>query len=295
MVLRVTSRNARFQQWEALLSNRAKRQRRGEFLVQGVRPIAMAVEHGWQIRELLHDAGAQLSGWAREVLDTVRAEKIAVAGELMHELGDKADTVPELLAVVALPEDDVCRIPAVPAMFTVVFDRPTSPGNVGTLIRSADAFGASGVIITGHAADVYDPKAVRASTGSLFAVPVVRMPSHRAVLSWVEDVRAKGIGMSIVGTDEHGALDAAEYDFTRPTLALIGNETTGLSAGWREACDQLVRIPMSGSASSLNAAAAATVVLYESARQRATPSCPPGRRAAGAPARPPGPGSRPAR
>ncbi|MGC4803826.1 RNA methyltransferase [Micromonospora sp. DT233] len=269
VVLRVSGRNARFQQWKALLDNRSKRQRRGEFLVQGVRPITMAVEHGWQIRELLYDTGAALSGWAREALDTVRAEKFAVSGELMHELGGKADTVPELLAVVALPEDDLGRIPVGPTMLTVVFDRPTSPGNIGTLVRSADAFGASGVIVTGHAADVYDPKAVRASTGSLFALPVVRVPSHQAVLSWVADVRAEGIGMAIVGTDERGTLDAAEYDFTRPTLTLIGNETTGLSSGWREACDQLVRIPMSGSASSLNAATAATVVLYESARQRA--------------------------
>ncbi|MEU9833479.1 TrmH family RNA methyltransferase [Streptosporangium sp. NPDC048047] len=264
----MSGRNARFQRWEALLRSRTKRQRHGEFLVQGVRPITMAVEHGWQIRELLYDAGAQLSGWARDALDTVRAEKIAVSRELMHELGGKADTVPELLAVVALPEDDLRRIPAAPTMLTVVFDRPASPGNIGTLVRSADAFGASGVIITGHAADVYDPKTVRASTGSLFALPVVRAPSHQAVLSWVDEIRADGIGMSVVGTDEHGALDAAEYDFTQPTLTLIGNETTGLSSGWREACDRLVRIPMSGSASSLNAATAATVVLYESARQR---------------------------
>lgn len=63
--LRVSGRNARFQQWQALLGNRAKRQRRGEFLVQGVRPITMAVEHGWPIRELLYDAGAPLSGWTR--------------------------------------------------------------------------------------------------------------------------------------------------------------------------------------------------------------------------------------
>ncbi|GAB3053882.1 TrmH family RNA methyltransferase [Micromonospora schwarzwaldensis] len=266
--MRVSGRNARFQQWQALLRNRSKRQRRGEFLVQGVRPITMAVEHGWQVRELLHDADAEMSGWARRTLDTVRAERFAVSRELMHELGGKADTVPELLAVVALREDDLCRIPVGPTMLTVVFDRPTSPGNIGTLIRSADAFGASGVIVTGHAADVYDPKAVRASTGSLFALPVVRVPAHQAVLSWVADVRAAGVGIGIVGADEHGALDAAEHDFTRPTLALIGNETNGLSVGWRAACDQLVRIPMSGTASSLNAANAATVVLYESARQR---------------------------
>ncbi|GIJ24785.1 rRNA methyltransferase [Micromonospora lutea] len=269
MALRVSGRNARFQQWEALLGNRTKRQRRGEFLVQGVRPITLAIEHGWQIRELLYDTGAQLSGWARETLDSVRAEKFAVSRELMHDLGGKADAVPELLAVVALPEDDLGRIPVGPTMLTVVFDRPTSPGNIGTLVRSADAFGAGGVIVTGHAADVYDPKAVRASTGSLFAVPVVRVPSHQAVLSWVADVRAAGIGMGIIGTDERGTVDTAEYDFTQPTLTLIGNETTGLSSGWREACDQLVRIPMVGSASSLNAATAATVVLYESARQRA--------------------------
>ncbi len=268
MGLRVSGRNARFQQWEALLGNRTKRQRRGEFLVQGVRPITMAVEHGWQIRELLYDTSAELSSWARKVLDTVQAEKIAVRPELMQELGEKADTVPELLAVATMPEDDLRRIPVGPAMLTVVFDRPTSPGNIGTLVRSADAFGASGVIITGHAADVYDPKAVRASTGSLFALPVVQMPAHQAVLSWVADVRADGIGMGIVGTDERGALAAAEYDFTRATLTLVGNETTGLSSGWRAACDQLVRIPMFGSASSLNAATAATVVLYESARQR---------------------------
>ncbi|WP_433088862.1 TrmH family RNA methyltransferase [Dactylosporangium sp. CA-052675] len=265
---RVSVRNARFQEWEALLGNRAKRRRRGEFLVQGVRPITMAVEHGWQIRELLYDAGAQLSGWARETLETAGAERIAVASDLMGELGEKAGTVAELLAVVAMPRDDLRRIPVGPDMFTVVFDRPASPGNIGTLVRSADAFGASGVIVTGHAADVYDPKAVRASTGSLFALPVVQMPAHQAVLSWVAGVRAGGIGMSIVGTDERGALAAAEYDFTRATLTLIGNETTGLSSGWRAACDQFVRIPMVGSASSLNAASAATVVLYESARQR---------------------------
>jgi len=266
---RVSARNARFQQWEALLGNRAKRQRRGEFLVQGVRPITMAVTHGWRIRELLYDAGGSLSAWAREMLAGTRAEKVAVARELMHELGGKADTVPELLAVVAMPEDTLDRIAAGPSMLAVVFDRPVSPGNIGTLVRSADAFGADGVIVTGHAADVYDPKAVRASTGSLFGLPVVRVPSHQAVLDWVREVRAGGVDLRVVGADENGDRDAAAYDFTRPTLTLVGNETTGLSAAWREACDDLVRIPMSGTASSLNAATAATVVLYEAARQRA--------------------------
>jgi len=266
--LRITTRNARFQQWAALLSNRAKRQRSGEFLVQGVRPITMAVRHGWPVRALLYDDHVPLSGWARDLLDTVPSARVAVAPALMRELGGKTETGPELLAVVALPPDDLTRIPVSPAMLTVVFDRPSSPGNIGSVIRSADALGAAGVIITGHAADVYDPQAVRASTGSLFSVPSVRVPSHRAVLDWADGIRARGTGIRLAGTDESGTRDLAQFDFTGPVLVLVGNETSGLSAAWREACDEVVRIPMSGSASSLNAAAAASIVLYEAARQR---------------------------
>jgi 23S rRNA (uridine2479-2'-O)-methyltransferase len=267
--MRVTSRNARFQQWEALLGNRSKRQRSGEFLVHGVRPITMAVRFGWEVRELLVNADADLSAWARETLESVRAQRVVVAGELMAELGGKTATVPELLAIAGMPADDLARIPAGPGMLAVVFDRPATPGNIGTLIRSADVFGASGVIVTGHAADVYDPKAVRASTGSLFSVPAVRVASHRPVLDWVAGLRDQGVPVQVVGADEKGGVDAAECDFTRPTLLLVGSEKAGLSAAWQEASDHLVRIPMAATAaSSLNAAIAASVVLYESLRQK---------------------------
>ena len=265
--MRVTSRGARFQEWAALLGNRSKRQRRGEFIVQGVRPITLAVRHGWPVRELLYNADAALSRWARETLEAAGAARVAVSADLMAELGGKDEGTPELLAVVALPADELSRIPAGPGLLAVVFDRPASPGNIGTLIRSAAAFGASGVIVTGHAADVYDPRSVRASTGSLFALPVVRAPSHRPVLDWAAALRAAGTAVAVVGADENRGRDAADVDLTGPTLLLIGNEATGLTAGWRDACDELARIPMLGAASSLNAATAASVLLYESARQ----------------------------
>ena len=266
--MRISTRNATFQQWQALLTNRSKRQHTGEFLVQGVRPISLAVERGWEIRMLLASDGPGLSRWGRDVIDNAGAPRAVVAAELMRELGGKDEDAPELLAVVAMPPDDLSRITPGANLLAVVFDRPTTPGNIGTLVRSADAFGAGGVIVTGHAADPYDPKAVRASTGSLFALPVVRVPSHREVLDWVGDLRADGVPAQVVGTDERGPVEITEQDLTGPTVLAVGNETHGLSAAWRDACDQVVRIPITGAASSLNAASAASVALYEAARQR---------------------------
>jgi TrmH family RNA methyltransferase len=268
--MRISTRNATFQQWQALLTSRTKRRRAGEFVVQGVRSINLAVERGWDVRALLYPDGETLSRWARDLLERVPATRVAMASDLLLELGGKTDEAPELLAVVGLPGDDLSRVPAGPDALVMVFDRPTTPGNIGTLVRSADAFGASGVIVTGHAADPYDPKAVRASTGSLFAVPVVRVESHREVVGWAHAAGTAAGRFVILGTDEHGDTDIGDCDLTGARIVVIGNETRGLGGGWRQACDRLARIPMTGTATSLNAAAAATVVLYEAARQRRT-------------------------
>jgi TrmH family RNA methyltransferase len=261
---RVTSRDATFQRWQTLLTNRTKRNRAGEMLVQGVRPISLAVEHGWPVRALLHDGRARRSAWADGLLGSVDAAQVLMAPQLLAELGGKDDP-PELLAVVALPPDDLDRLRAAGAPLVTVFDRPSGPGNIGTLLRSVDAFGGDGLAVTGHAADPYDPQAVRASTGSVFAVPVVRAPSHHEVLAWIA---ARSPRPAVVGTDESAAIDVRDVDLAGPAVVVVGNETAGLSAGWREACDVLVRIPMAGRASSLNAATAGSVVLYEAMRQR---------------------------
>ncbi|MCY1140158.1 rRNA methyltransferase [Actinoplanes sp. Pm04-4] len=255
--VRVSTRNASFQQWQALLTNRTKRHRAGEFLVHGVRPISLAVDYGWPVRDLIYPDRQSLSSWAREMLDRSGARPVAMDPALVAELADKESA--ELIAVVGLPDR-----PALPdADLVVVFDRPSTPGNIGTLIRSADAFGAAAVVVTGHAADPYDPKSVRASTGSIFALPVIQADGPDDVLPW-----AARNGVQLVGTDEHGAVEVADHDLTGPTALLIGNETAGLSAAWKAAADVLVRIPITGAASSLNAATAATVVLYEVSRQR---------------------------
>jgi 23S rRNA (uridine2479-2'-O)-methyltransferase len=272
--VRVVARDARFQQWQALLGSRRKRHRAAAMLVGGVRPISLALEHGWEVRELLVTEERALSRWAYGVLDdpAVAGTPVhAVSAELMAELGEKDEDVGELLAVVGLPDDDLARVPVTGGdreLLVVVLDRPTSPGNLGSVVRSADALGAHAVLVTGHAADPYDPRAVRSSTGSLFALPVVRLGSPGDVLTWVEGLRGSGTPVVLVATDEDGDVPLDAVDLTGPTLLLAGNETRGLSAAWREAADVTASIPMRGAASSLNVAAATTVVLYEASRQR---------------------------
>jgi len=266
---KVLSRNAQFQVWEALLSSRNKRQRLGEFLIHGVRPISLAVEYGWPLRQLLYPAGERLSSWAERLMREADVPAIPLDPVLLSELSERDDAdALELIAVGALLPDDLGRLSAGKDLLGVVFDRPTSPGNIGSLIRSADAFGASGLIVTGHAADVYDPKTVRASTGSLFHLPVVRVPSPTDLLDWVTAKRERGLPVKLVGLDERGATLVTDCDLTGPVLTVIGNETVGMSTRWREACDEIVRIPIGGAASSLNAASAGALVLYEAARQR---------------------------
>jgi 23S rRNA (uridine2479-2'-O)-methyltransferase len=261
--LQVTSRNAAFQQWLALLSNRGTRLRRAEFIIQGVRPITVAVERCWPLHAMVYDMSRPLTRWASDTMAASGARQVAMAPELLRELGEKDSDPPEIVAVAEMPPDDLARIPSGPDLLAVVFDRAAGPGNIGTLIRSADAFGAHGLVVTGHAADPYDPRSVRASTGSLFAVPVVRTARHMEVARWATERSA-----AIIGLDEKADADIADTELTGPTVIVVGNETAGLSAAWRQACGTLARIPITGAASSLNAASAATVALYEAARQR---------------------------
>lgn len=266
--IRVERRNATFQQWTALLANRTKRNRTGEMIVQGVRPITLAERAGLTFRMLLWDGRPNPSPWAADLLLSRIAPVAKVAPELMAELGERSDGPPELIALVALPVDDLSRIKVIDNPLITVFDRPGSPGNIGSLARSTDALGGNALVTTGHAADAWDPRSIRASTGSIFSIPVIRADSHASVLEWVDKRRREGCPIKIIGTDEVGAVDLFDAPLGGPSVVVVGSESVGMSAGWREACDVVARIPMDGTASSLNAANAGSIVLYEALRQR---------------------------
>jgi TrmH family RNA methyltransferase len=125
-----------------------------------------------------------------------------------------------------------------------------------------------GLIITGHAVDLYDPEAIRATTGSFFTVPAVRLASHQELVPWFDQVRAKLGALQIIGTSAKARLPIADCDFTPPTVLVIGNETHGLGEAYRALCNRMATIAMDGSATSLNVACAASIMLYEIDRQR---------------------------
>ena len=267
-VVRLHSENNHFQRADVLRRNRHRRQQYHEFFVEGVLPINRMLTHGWEVRSYFHSGESRLSDWATDILQTSRAEThFELPSRMMAKLSGK-DEPSELIAVVPMREDRLDRIPITADLLVVVCDRPGSPGNLGSIIRSADALGARGVVVTGHAADIYDPETITSSRGSLFAVPVVRVDGPRELLAWFAQVRETCGDLQIVGSDERAEIDLWNHQFRLPTVLATGNETWGLSAAVREMCDTMVRIPMSGSATSLNLAAATSIALYEIARQR---------------------------
>ena len=256
--------------FEVLRTNRNKRYKYGEFLVEGVRNINEAAGSGWEFTSLIYDGEKSLSGWAREILGTVKTRvNYELTGELMEEISGKQDTS-ELLAIVRMRRDDPARLVLSPVPLLMLFDRPSNRGNLGTVIRSCDSLGADGLLLTGHGVDLYDPEVVGASMGSFFRLPSVRMTDNDALFQYIDGLRAKYPDFQVVGTTAHREKRITQVDFTRPTLLLIGNETEGLSRAFKEKSDVLATIPMSGRscASSFNVGCAATVFLYEAVRQR---------------------------
>lgn len=167
----------------------------------------------------------------------------------------------------ALGESDTPAVaPAHAVPLVVLTAALQDPGNFGSLVRSAEAFGASGVIALPGTVDVWNAKALRASAGSAFRVPVVQEKSSPAFAALAE--RRISILAAVPARGHDDAIPCSQYDLTRPAALLIGNEGSGLSHDLLDRCDARIAIPTPGPVESLNAAVAASILLYEAARQR---------------------------
>lgn len=266
---KVFSKNSTFQKFEVLKSNRNKRYRYHEFLVEGVRSLNEAVKNGWKINSLLYDRD-HLSDWAKDMIRTVRTDKnYCLSAELMKELSSKEDTS-ELMAVIEMREDSLERVPLSDNPFIVLFDRPSNKGNLGTMIRSCDALGADMLIITGHSVDLYDPDVVVSAMGSFFNMPVIRIADNNVLFEYIGELKKKYPDFTTLGTTAHKQHPIYSADLTVPLMLMMGNETMGLNKAFKEYCDLLCTIPMSEKsyASSFNVSCAASILMYEVTRQR---------------------------
>lgn len=267
---KIYSKNATYQKFEVLKTNRSKRYKYGEFFVEGVRNLNEAVRNGWQICSFLYPMERPLSGWAQKMLASVKTDlNFELTDDLMRELSGKADTS-ELLAIVRMRADRFSEFSLSDTPLLALFDRPSNHGNLGTIIRSCDALGLDGLILTGHSVDLYDPEVITASMGSFFHVPVIRIADNASVFAFLEEMKRRFPGFQAVGTTAHRRKNLFETDLALPSLLMIGNETDGLCRAFQEGCDVLATIPMAenSSASSFNVGCAATVFFYEAVRQR---------------------------
>lgn len=271
----IKSADADYQKFEVLRSNRTKRYHYGEFLVEGVRSLKEAKTCGWEIKSLIYP-DAQLSDWANGYIKECNcALNYRLKPELMAKLSGKND-VSEMMAIVAMKPDMaesvldklVDSLPENPMI--VLFDRPSNRGNLGTLIRSADALGVSLILTTGHSVDLYDPEVVVSAMGSFFKVPALRVSDKNTLDSFIEKMREKYKKFTLLGTTAHRQHPIWTAPLDEPFMLMIGNETMGLSAAYKERCDFLCTIQMAEDsyATSFNVSCAATAMLYEAVRQR---------------------------
>ncbi|ANK84060.1 MULTISPECIES: TrmH family RNA methyltransferase [unclassified Rhizobium] len=245
------------------LTNKKSREESGTFLAEGLKLVIDAIELGWTIRTLVYAKAAK----GKPLVEQMAARTVA-AGGLVLEVSEKViaaitrrDNPQMVVGIFEQRWTPLKGIRPQEGETWVALDRVRDPGNLGTIIRTADAAGASGIILIGETTDPFSLETVRATMGSVFAVPVARATPEE-FLAW-----RKLAGVSIVATHLAGAVDYRTIDYRRkPTVLLMGNEQSGLPDQLAREADALARIPQQGRADSLNLAVATAVMLFEARR-----------------------------
>ena len=230
------------------------------FMAEGLKLVIDALDLGWSIRTLVFAK----AGRGNAAVEKVAARTVAAGGTVL-EVSEK------VLSAITRRDNPQMAVGVFAQRFTplkdiqpkdgdvwVALDRVRDPGNLGTVIRTVDAVGARGVILVGETTDPFAVETVRATMGSIFAVPIARATPD-AFLAW-----RKGFSGLVAGTHLKGAVDYRSIDYSnKPVVLLMGNEQQGLPDELAGACDKLLRIPQAGRADSLNLAVATGVMLFE--------------------------------
>jgi TrmH family RNA methyltransferase len=245
------------------LTNKKSREESGTFLAEGLKLVIDAIELGWAIRTLVYAKAAK----GKPLVEQMAARTVA-SGGLVLEVSEKViasitrrDNPQMVVGIFEQRWAPLKGIRPKEGETWVALDRVRDPGNLGTIIRTADAAGASGIILVGETTDPFSLETVRATMGSVFAVPVARATPEEFI-AW-----RKSAGVSVVATHLAGAVDYRTIDYRKkPVVLLMGNEQSGLPEQLAREADALARIPQQGRADSLNLAVATAVMLFEARR-----------------------------
>lgn len=244
--------NPRVKALAALAGRRPRDDDNDLFLMEGAAPVARAAKRGFEVVELWH---------AGEVGPIGALERIATTPAVLAKITGRSN--PQ--SVLGVLRRRWVELPDAVAGLWLALDRPRDPGNLGTILRTAAAVAANGVILIGEATDPFALECVRGSAGTLAEVPLARS-TEPAFIAWAAVQAAESI--PIVGTAGDATLDYRQAAAGANAVLLMGNESEGLTPTLRAACSTLVRIPMPGGIESLNLAVATGVMLYELARAR---------------------------
>jgi TrmH family RNA methyltransferase len=255
----ISSRNNPKIKLARLLRQKKARQESGLFVVEGIRPVGEAIQAGAKIDTIFYAPDILTSEFAHDLIKTQAQAGVPcmpTTPEVFEAIADK-ENPQGLLALVHQQEQTLANFNPQYFPWGVALVAPQDPGNLGTILRTVEAVGASGLLLLDSSADIYHPNAVRASMGAIFWLPIV---SARFVdfAAW-----SQGHGYYIYGTSAHAQVDYRDVPaYTWPRILLLGSEREGLTEEQMQICDVTIRLPMRGHATSLNLGVAAGVMLY---------------------------------
>ncbi len=255
--------NPKIKQALAIKNKRAK-YKGAAFIIEGPHLIEMAISSGHGIKEVFFSSAFSAKKDVQKLLGQMSkhtGEIFEVTDHILHKLTD-TETPQGIVAIASyrsITLDDIV-FKSIPLI--VIVDSVQEPGNLGTIIRTSDAAGADAVIILKGTCDAFSQKAIRATAGSIFNIPVVYAETDK-LLEWL---KAKKISLAATSLDAKKSLFDA--DLKKPIAFVFGNEAHGLSAEIKKSADVILKIPLLGKAESLNVASSAAVCLYEAVKQR---------------------------
>lgn len=235
------------------------------FIIEGIKIIEEAIYNNYPIKNIIYtDKLLEVKG-GREFFETIKdmKELIYVGDNVFKEISD-TENPQGILAVARFSFEDLDKLKDIKNPSLIFLDRLQDPGNMGTIIRTADAFNIDGIIITDGSVDPYNPKVVRATMGSIFRLPIYYIEDSVCGLNSLKDNKLK-----VYSTSLEGSLPIYDIDYKDGFVLVIGNESTGVSNEVYNLSEGLIRIPMPGKAESLNAGVAASIIMYEVMKQRA--------------------------